>query len=87
MATHNMKAWRLHQFGIEHLHLDDIAIPQPGPDELLIKVDAVSINYRDKAIIDGAYTPDIFSKGLLYRLQMPAVLLLVWRACNPLPGR
>ncbi|SFO90110.1 NADPH:quinone reductase [Chitinophaga sp. YR627] len=63
MATQKMKAWRLHQFGIEHLHLDDIAIPQPGPNDLLIRVNAVSINYRDKAIVDGVYNPDILEKG------------------------
>ncbi|ACU60502.1 hypothetical protein [Chitinophaga pinensis] len=62
MATHKIKARRLHQLGIKHLHLDAIAIPQPGSNDLLIRVNAVSINYRDKSIVDGIYNPDILSK-------------------------
>lgn len=58
-----MKAWRLHRFGIENLQLDDIEIPEPGVNELLIQIKAVSINYRDKAIIDGSYKSDILKEG------------------------
>lgn len=58
-----MKAWRLHQFGIEHLQLDSIEIPALGASDLLIKIKAVSINYRDKAIVNGTYNPDILKEG------------------------
>ncbi|WP_390905493.1 alcohol dehydrogenase catalytic domain-containing protein [Occallatibacter riparius] len=27
----------------------------PGPDEVVLRVDAFSLNYRDKAIIEGTY--------------------------------
>ena len=32
-------------------------LPQPGPGELLIRVSAVSLNYRDKCVIEGKLFP------------------------------
>lgn len=49
-----MKAVRIHEFGgPEVLELDDIAIPQPAVDELLIKVYATSVNPVDWKIREG----------------------------------
>jgi NADPH:quinone reductase-like Zn-dependent oxidoreductase len=48
-----MKAWQLHDFGIENLRLERLAVPTPKPHEVLIRVRAVSLNYRDKAVLDG----------------------------------
>ena len=43
-----MKAVRIHQYGgAETLSLEDIQRPTPGPDELLIKVHAASVNPFD----------------------------------------
>src|SRR5690606_10142423 len=50
-----MKAWQLKGFGLNSLSLANIDIPKPGPHEILIRVGAVSLNYRDKAIVDGIY--------------------------------
>lgn len=50
-----MKAWQLHAFGLENLKLGTVATPVPEPDEILIKVGAVALNFRDKAIVDGIY--------------------------------
>lgn len=36
------------------LTLCNVPIPEPGPREALVKVKAVSLNYRDAALIDGA---------------------------------
>ena len=52
-----MKAWELHGFGREHLTLTDIPVPKAGPTEVLIRVSAVSLNYRDKLIVEGFYNP------------------------------
>lgn len=60
-----MKAWRLHEFGLDHLTLDKIEIPVPGPGDLLIRVGAVALNFRDKALVDGYYDPNILKKGPL----------------------
>ncbi|AJY75534.1 zinc-dependent alcohol dehydrogenase family protein [Paenibacillus beijingensis] len=57
-----MKAWQKHHFGLENLKLVDIPIPKPGPKQLLIRVKSVSLNYRDKAIVDGVYWPDLMNK-------------------------
>lgn len=65
MTNTTMKAWRLHDFGLGHLKQDDIQIPVPGAGELLIRVAAVSLNFRDKAIVDGYYDAELLKQGPL----------------------
>ncbi|WP_316778986.1 NAD(P)-dependent alcohol dehydrogenase [Pedobacter antarcticus] len=65
MTNSTMKAWRLHDFNLNQLTQDDIPVPSPGTSELLIRVAAVSLNFRDKAIIDGYYDPELLRKGPL----------------------
>ena len=60
-----MRAWTLDAFGLENLNLREVPTPTPGPHELLIKVSAVSLNYRDKALVDGIYAPEKQPKGLI----------------------
>jgi NADPH:quinone reductase-like Zn-dependent oxidoreductase len=49
-----MKAIRIHQFGgPEVLELDDVPIPQPGEDELLVRTRAASVNPVDYKIRHG----------------------------------
>ena len=52
-----MKIWRIPTFGIEHLELADAPDPQPQRGEVLIRVRAVSLNYRDLMIVLGKYNP------------------------------
>ena len=54
-----MKAWQLTGFGLDHLVLNDIPQPEPGPGEVLIRISAVSLNYRDKLLCDGTYNPHL----------------------------
>jgi NADPH:quinone reductase-like Zn-dependent oxidoreductase len=60
-----MKAWLLKDFGLENLELGEVPTPTPSPGEVLIKVGAVSLNFRDKAIVDGIYEPHLVPKNLI----------------------
>lgn len=60
-----MKAWMLKDLGLDKLEPGDVPTPVPLPGELLVKVGAVSLNYRDKAIIDGIYEPHLVPKDLI----------------------
>jgi NADPH:quinone reductase-like Zn-dependent oxidoreductase len=60
-----MKAWLLNDFGLDNLTLGDVPMPVPAAGELLVKVGAVSLNFRDKAIVDGIYEPHMVPKPLI----------------------
>ena len=50
-----MKAVRLHAYGgVDQFHYEEVSMPEPGPDEVLIKVAATSINPVDWKIRSGA---------------------------------
>jgi NADPH:quinone reductase-like Zn-dependent oxidoreductase len=50
-----MKAYRLSAPGLANLHCRDEATPEPAADEVLLRVKAASINYRDLGILAGHY--------------------------------
>jgi len=50
-----MKSWLLERGGRESLHLVDISEPKLGPEQILVRTQAVSLNYRDKLMIEGKY--------------------------------
>ncbi len=52
-----MKAYELRQFGIENLVLVERAEPQPSTKEVVVKIHAVSLNYRDVMFVKGVYNP------------------------------
>ena len=60
-----MKAWLLKDFGLSNLQQGEVPTPVPQAGELLVKVGAVSLNFRDKAIIDGIYEPHLVPKSLI----------------------
>lgn len=53
----NMRAWRIPSFGIDNLELASLPDPQPRAGEVLIRVHAVSLNYRDLMMTQGRYNP------------------------------
>ena len=67
MNTKNetMKAWQKQGTGLENLKAVEIPIPTPKENEILIKVKAVSLNFRDKAIIDGIYLPELMQHAFV----------------------
>src|SRR5580692_10078223 len=52
-----MRAYPITEFGIDHLKQKELAEPEPTPGTVLIKVHAVSLNYRDLMMVKGLYNP------------------------------
>jgi NADPH:quinone reductase-like Zn-dependent oxidoreductase len=52
-----MQRWELSAFGRENLSLVSVPRPVPGADEVLVEVEAVSLNFRDSLIMDLASSP------------------------------
>jgi NADPH:quinone reductase-like Zn-dependent oxidoreductase len=61
-----MQAYELAAFGFDGLKLVDKPKPTAGPFQVLLKMRAFSLNYRDLMIVKGQYNP---------KLKMPAVPL------------
>jgi NADPH:quinone reductase-like Zn-dependent oxidoreductase len=47
-----MKRWTMDAIGRDHLALTTAPIPDPAPGEILVRVAAASLNYRDKLVIE-----------------------------------
>src|SRR5271165_500385 len=55
-----MKAVELRgSFGIESLNVVERPDPKPGPGQLLLKMKAFSLNYRDLLVVKGFYNPKL----------------------------
>ena len=54
-----MKAFQIQGgFGLHNLELLELPEPGPlGPDEVLLEVKAISLNYRDLLVVEGRYNP------------------------------
>lgn len=59
-----MRVATLHQFGPGGLTLTERADPVPGTGQLVLRMSAASLNYRDWLVINGTYNP---------RLKLPLV--------------
>lgn len=53
MTTTLMRRWELDEIGRAALNLREVTPPDPGPGEVLVKVAAVSLNHRDKMVIES----------------------------------
>ena len=59
-----MKAIRVHEYGgVDALRYDDIPVPQPGPGEALVKIEAAGVNYIDT-----------YQRSGIYPVALPAIL-------------
>ncbi|MEW9697573.1 NAD(P)-dependent alcohol dehydrogenase [Paenibacillus sp. SI8] len=55
-----MKAYEIQGgFGIENVKGAEHPVPVPGPSEVLIKMLAVSLNSRERGVIDGLFDPNM----------------------------
>jgi NADPH:quinone reductase-like Zn-dependent oxidoreductase len=59
-----MKRYEIRTFGVDELELVEVADPLPGPQQVLIRVRACSINFRDLMMVEGRYNP---------RMKLPRV--------------
>ncbi|EED19763.1 alcohol dehydrogenase, zinc-containing, putative [Talaromyces stipitatus ATCC 10500] len=48
--------WATSQDGIDKLRLIKANLPKPGPNEVLVKIHTVALNYRDVEVTKGEYT-------------------------------
>jgi len=48
-----MRRWEIDAIGREHLQLREVPIPEPAAGEVLVKVKAVALNYRDKMVVES----------------------------------
>ncbi|HEX8639288.1 MAG TPA: NAD(P)-dependent alcohol dehydrogenase [Pyrinomonadaceae bacterium] len=59
-----MKEYEIRQFGVDNLALVEREKPKPQASEVLVRMRAASLNYRDLMMVKGTYNP---------RLKMPIV--------------
>ena len=50
-----MKAMVMESVGLDNLRLKELPDPKPGPGEVLVRLKAASINYRDVLALQGGY--------------------------------
>jgi NADPH:quinone reductase-like Zn-dependent oxidoreductase len=52
-----MKAYEITKFGMDGLQLVDRDMPVAGPGEVLLRMKAFSLNYRELMVVQGQYNP------------------------------
>jgi NADPH:quinone reductase-like Zn-dependent oxidoreductase len=62
----NVKAYEIQKFGLEGLRIVDRPEPEPGANQVLVRMHAWSLNYRDLMTVTGRYNP---------RMKLPQVPL------------
>jgi NADPH:quinone reductase-like Zn-dependent oxidoreductase len=50
-----MLRWQVSQYDVKSLALVEAPTPEPGPHQILVKLGAVSLNYRDKLALEGEF--------------------------------
>ena len=59
-----MRVWQISSFGVDSLEFVERPTPTPEPGEVLVRVRAISFNYRDLLVVKGLYNP---------KLQLPRI--------------
>ncbi|KAF2274031.1 NAD(P)-binding protein, partial [Westerdykella ornata] len=50
-----IRQWVTGQDGLNNLRMEEVELPKPGEDEVLVEIKAVSLNYRDTEVSMGLY--------------------------------
>jgi NADPH:quinone reductase-like Zn-dependent oxidoreductase len=53
-----MKTFEYRNFGLENLVMTEREMPAPSSDEVVVRIHAASLNYRDVRFFQGIYKPD-----------------------------
>jgi len=54
-----MQVWQISSFGVDSLDFAERPIPEPRAGEVLVRVRAISFNYRDLLMVKGIYNPKL----------------------------
>jgi NADPH:quinone reductase-like Zn-dependent oxidoreductase len=54
-----MRVWQISSFGIDSLEFVERPTPSPEAGEVLVRVRAISFNYRDLLVVKGLYNPKL----------------------------
>jgi NADPH:quinone reductase-like Zn-dependent oxidoreductase len=54
-----MRVWQISSFGIDSLEFAERPDPEPGPGQVLVKIHAISYNFRDLLMVKGLYNPKL----------------------------
>lgn len=54
-----MRSFQLHAHGLDQLKLTQLPAPKPGPHEVLVRLEAASLNYRDVMLVNGPFYREI----------------------------
>ena len=54
-----MHVWQISSFGIDSLEFVERPDPQPGPGQVVVRVHAISLNFRDLMMVKGLYNPKL----------------------------
>jgi alcohol dehydrogenase len=55
MTTSASQQWQLSAFGAHNLRYVDAVLPPLAPHQVLVQVEAVSLNYRDLMLVENRY--------------------------------
>ncbi len=61
-----MHAFQINEFGVDKLAIVELGDPEPQANEVVVRFDAWSLNYRDLMVVEGRYNP---------RMKLPATPL------------
>ena len=54
-----MRAYRFASFGLDALELAELPEPEPARGQVVLQVEAFSLNYRDLMVVEGLYNPKL----------------------------
>jgi len=54
-----MHVWQISSFGIDSLEFAERPEPEAGPGQVVVRVHAISFNYRDLLMVKGIYNPKL----------------------------